>query len=217
MDPATALGVAAAATQFAEQAVMIFDCLYQYSKSVKNAPAKSRELRQELLLLSDLLENLASVFSKQNKSPVLPNASKYSDLLQDLKETMTEMAEKAEITAGKISLKRLVWPFKQKDNEKYLAKVERFKTLFHLALQRLESYVFLKVKPTFRAKVDNIEYLARRIDYIVEHMNLLNLGACLGDFADGTRCRRAAETKCSRFTLTSNSRKAITCLELDLP
>jgi hypothetical protein len=140
MDPVTALGVAGIAAQFAEQAVKIFDRLYQYSKSVKNAPAKSRELRQELLLLSDLLENLASVFSKQKKSNVLPNASKYTDLLQEFKETMAEMAEKAEISEGEVSLKRLAWPFKQKDNENYLAKAERFKSLFQLALQRLESY-----------------------------------------------------------------------------
>lgn len=140
MDPVTALGVAGTAAQFAEQAAKIFDRLYQYSKSVKNAPAKSRELRQELLLLSDLLENLASVFSKQNKSNVLPNASKYADLLQEFKETMVELAEKAEISDGEVSLKRMVWPFKQKDNEDYLAKMERFKSLFQLALQRLESY-----------------------------------------------------------------------------
>jgi hypothetical protein len=140
MDPVTALGVAGTAAQFAEQAAKIFDRLYQYSKSVKNAPAKSRELRQELLLLSDLLENLASVFSKQNKSNVLPNASKYADLLQEFKETMVELGEKAEISDGEVSLKRMVWPFKQKDNEDYLAKMERFKSLFQLALQRLESY-----------------------------------------------------------------------------
>ena len=143
MDPVTALGVAGTAAQFAEQAAKIFDRLYQYSKAVENAPAKSRELRQDLLLLSDLLENLASVFSKQKNSTVLPNTGKYAELLKEFTDTMAELADKVEISKGEVSLKRLVWPFKQKDNEKYLARMERFKSLFQLALQHLQAYGLL--------------------------------------------------------------------------
>jgi Fungal N-terminal domain of STAND proteins len=140
MDPTTALGVAAAAVQFAEQAIKISDCLYQYFKSVKNAPAKSRELRQEALLLSDVLETLTDLFSDQNKLTILPNATKYADMLTEFKETMAEMAKKVELKKGKLSFKRLTWPFNEKENERYLAKMERFKTSFQLAQQALQSY-----------------------------------------------------------------------------
>jgi len=140
MDRATALGVAAAAGQFAEQALKISDCLYHYFKSVKNAPAKSRELRQEALLLSDVLETLIGLFAAQNQPSILPNASKYAATLKEFQETMAEMADKIEIKKGKFSFKRLAWPFSEKENENYLAKMERFKSSFQLALQALQSY-----------------------------------------------------------------------------
>ena len=140
MDPVSALGVAAAALQFSEQAIIISDSLYQYYKSVKNAPAKSRELRVEALLLSDVLETLTDVFSTQSTSSVLPKAGKYADMLKEFSETTAEMAEKVELKKGKLSFKRLQWPFTEKENEKYLAKLERFKSSFQLALQALESY-----------------------------------------------------------------------------
>jgi Fungal N-terminal domain of STAND proteins len=142
MDPATALGVAGAVAQFAEQALKISDCLYQYFKSVKNAPAKSRELRQEALLLSDVLETLTDLFSAQNKPSVLPNAGKYADMLKEFRETMADMAKKVEIKKGELTFKRLAWPFTEKENGNYLTKMERFKSSFQLALQALQSYDF---------------------------------------------------------------------------
>lgn len=140
MDPVTALGIAGTAVQLAEQTLRISDCLYQYFKSVKNAPAKSRELRQEALLLSDVLETLAALFSAQNKQTVMPHSGKYADMLQEFKETMAEMAKKVEIKKGKLSFKRLAWPFNERENEKYLARMERFKGSFQLAVQALQSY-----------------------------------------------------------------------------
>jgi hypothetical protein len=154
MDPATALGVAATAAQFAEQAIKVSDSLYQYFKSVKNAPAKSRELRQEALLLSDVLETLADLFSDQKKEPtVLPNASKYVDMLKEFKETIAEMAKKMEIKKDKWSFKRLAWPFNEKENERYLAKMERFKSSFQLAQQALQLYQRLHVELISQFKV----------------------------------------------------------------
>jgi Fungal N-terminal domain of STAND proteins len=140
MDPVTALGVAGTVAQFAEQTLRISDCLYQYFKGVKNAPAKSRELRQEALLLSDVLETLTTLFSANKKPTVLPSLSQYEEMLQEFKETIAEMAKKVEIKKGKLSFKRLAWPFTEKENEKYLARMERFKGSFQLALQALQSY-----------------------------------------------------------------------------
>lgn len=140
MDPVTAVGVAAAALQLSEQAINISDSLYQYFKSVKNAPAKSRELRLEALLLSDVLETLADVFSAQSASNVSPKAGKYGDMLKEFSETAAEMVKKVELKKGKLSIQRLQWPFTEKENEKYLAILERFKSSFQLALQALNSY-----------------------------------------------------------------------------
>jgi len=152
MDPVSALSVAAAAAQFAEQVLIISERLYQFFKTVKNAPKLSRELRQEALLLSDTFENLRSVFTA-HASKALQKASPSADLLQGFEETIKQIAARVEIKEGEASWKRLVWPFTQKENEDYLAKLERFKSSFQLALQVLQSYFFLPPSLTWQLEV----------------------------------------------------------------
>ena len=137
------MGIAAAARQLAEQALKISHGLYQYFHNVKDAPKLSRELRQEAILLSDVVENLCSIFSSRDRRSDLPKPGPSADLLHEFKETMMEMANKVEIKDSEISWNRLAWPFTQKENEKYLHRLERFKSSFQLALQELQSYVFL--------------------------------------------------------------------------
>jgi hypothetical protein len=142
MDPVTALGTAAAATQFAEQVLMVYESLYQFFKTVKNAPKQSRELRQEALILSDTLANLQTLFSGQDPYESLSKAgSSTSDLIQEFEETIKEMAAKIEIKSREVSWKRLTWPFTQKENEEYLQKLERYKSSFQIALQTLQWYL----------------------------------------------------------------------------
>ena len=182
MDPATAVGIAAAAGQLAEQALKISHGLYQYFHNVKDAPKLSRELRQEAILLSDVVENLCSIFSSRDRRSDLPKPGPSADLLHEFKETMMEMANKVEIKDSEISWNRLAWPFTQKENEKYLHRLERFKSSFQLALQAFQSYVFLHLVLTVRLKLDNFEFLARRIDYTVQHSHQLNIGIIFGFF-----------------------------------
>jgi len=95
---------------------------------------------------------------------------------------MMEMANKVEIKDGALSWNRFAWPFTQKENERYLQKLERFKSSFQLALQAFQSYVFLHLVLTVRLKLDNFEFLARRIDYTVQHSHQLNIGIIFGFF-----------------------------------
>jgi hypothetical protein len=140
MDPVSALGVAAAACQLAEQVLMISDGLYQYFKEVKQSPKLSRELRQEVLLLSDVLENLRSAFPAEMyvKSLSGPRNTSMNDLIEEFEAVVKKMADRMKIEESGISWKRLRWPFDQKENEKYLEKFERFKSIFQLALQTIQ-------------------------------------------------------------------------------
>jgi hypothetical protein len=139
MDPVSALGIAAAASQFGEQVLIISDGLYQYFKTVKNAPKLSRELRQEALILSDTLENLRPLFSIQDPCNSLSKTgTSTSELIQEFQKTIKAMAAKIEIKDGEASWKRLTWPFTRKENEDYLKKLERYKSSFQTALQTLQ-------------------------------------------------------------------------------
>jgi hypothetical protein len=66
-----------------------------------------------------------------------------NDTVKEFEETVKEMAKHVEIKDKKLSCKRLRWPFDQKDNERYLEKLERFKNIFQLALQTIQKYCCL--------------------------------------------------------------------------
>jgi hypothetical protein len=59
MDPASVVGVTAAA-QFSGFALTISNILMQFILSVKEAPKRSHELIAEILLVSDVLDELKS-------------------------------------------------------------------------------------------------------------------------------------------------------------
>lgn len=72
--------------------------------------------------------------------------------------------------------KRLKWPFTEKENEEYLFKFERYKSMFTLALQVLQRclsfFTGSLCSPTLRNVRDQVE----RISYIVQDSHQMNLG-----------------------------------------
>jgi hypothetical protein len=151
MEPVSALSVAASACQFAEQTLKVSDALIDYFRKVKNAPKLSRELRQEALLLSDVLENLRSVLPGDSQAGPLPNS--LNNTVKEFEDTVKEMAKHVEIKENELSWKRFRWPFDQKDNEKYLEKLERFKNTFQLALQTIQKYCWLPMALILKGNV----------------------------------------------------------------
>jgi hypothetical protein len=53
---------------------------------------------------------------------------------------MNDMQKHIEVQDGEV-IKRLKWPFTQKQNEEYLSRLERYKATFTLALSTLQKYV----------------------------------------------------------------------------
>lgn len=141
LDPVSAISVAASACQFAEQTTKLFNALNDYFSKLRNAPELSRELRKEAFLLSDVLAELGSSFSADDQDNSLPKTKEVTDMIKEFEETIKAMAERVEIKDKEISLKRFQWPFEQRESEKYLRKLERFKTTFQLALQTRQKYL----------------------------------------------------------------------------
>jgi len=139
MDPVSALGVAAAACQFAGLTANVADGLYSYYRKVRQAPKLSKELRKEALLLSDVLEDLKSTLPADVPihSPSSPSGA-LSNIVNEFAESIKKMAERIEINDRELSLKRLKWPFTQEENETYFKKLERFKSSFQLVLQTVQ-------------------------------------------------------------------------------
>jgi hypothetical protein len=141
MDPVSALGVAAAAAQFAGLALSVSNKLVQFISSVKEAPKKSRELISEISIVSHTLEDLKSTLeATQSTDGSLTNATfkGFADLLN-------EMTARIEVKENDIQ-KRLKWPFTEKQNKEYLERVERYKNTFNFALNSLQMYLLIFFK-----------------------------------------------------------------------
>ncbi len=138
MNPLSALAIAAATTQFVESSTKIFEALFGYWQSVKEAPKRSKELQQEMFLISNVLIDLRSALASHPKGLRVPK------IAAPLGRTATEFAKTMDALTSRIQVKeqdifkRLKWPFDEKENEIFIQKLERFKGTFTLALEVLQ-------------------------------------------------------------------------------
>ena len=128
MDPATAVGLAASVTEIA---LGLFFNLSKFYRTVRNAPAQSKSLREEIDSLVDLLVDLQEIFEQepadQGQLPPLKEFENMYKLLYDLRVRTTPSQ-----TNGVI--RRLQWPFHQAETKEILSKIERFKGSLNTAL-----------------------------------------------------------------------------------
>lgn len=66
MDPVTAIGLAASAAQLGDYTISIARSILRYTSEVKEAPGWSAELRNELLIMSGILQNV-KITSRQHR------------------------------------------------------------------------------------------------------------------------------------------------------
>jgi len=148
VDPATAVGLAASASQLAGQALGVVRSLWNYGEAFKNAPKDSAELRRELGTLYDLLRSLNVAISNNTAG-----SASLKDSFRELESMLDEMNNRVKPwrTAG---LNRMTWPFKMDENKRFLSRITRYNQAFSLALDiqivysNLLSYVYSPVGPT---------------------------------------------------------------------
>lgn len=141
MDPVSAFGIAAGAAQFVDLATNVFVGLFKYFQSVKQAPKLSQELQHEAYLVSTVLRDLTSTFeSMNNTSIIMGSTNTLNDAVVEFSNTMADMESRIAIKDGEL-IKRLKWPFTEKENQKYLSRLERYKKTFSLALSTVQMYV----------------------------------------------------------------------------
>lgn len=133
MDPVTVIGLVASVAQLAGVARVIVASMCLYFDAVKDAPKNSRELRQELFTICDLLDSLDDVLtSPSTKSSFMAPESlksaitEFQAILEDMKARVAESQTKG--------VRRLKWPFTKEENERLLSKLQRYKGTFNLAL-----------------------------------------------------------------------------------
>jgi len=139
MDPISAFGVAGGAVQFLDLATNVFLGLFNYFQSVTQAPKLSHELQQEAFLISTILRDLKSIIESTN-NPTTESETRLNDTIEEFVNTMTDIQRRIAVKDSDI-IKRLKWPFTEKENEKYLSRLERYKNAFMLALNCVQRYI----------------------------------------------------------------------------
>ena len=143
MDPLSALAIATSTTQFLEQTITVIQGLYDYWKTVSEAPQRSRQLQAEIIQVSNVLADLQSALQSIPKDVQLPKTIKsLSETSKEFVKVMNEMASGIEVQKKQFG-KRLKWPFDERQNKKYLSKVEAFKGIATLALNIVQLYFWL--------------------------------------------------------------------------
>ena len=135
MDPITILGAVAASAQLAGTTAQFSFQLYRFYCDVKKAPTKSKELCNEVSELATVMESLArtiKIVEESSDNVIIDVIS--DDSLQKYAQFLNELSSRILVNKNDIK-KKLKWPLSTKDNETLIAKIERQKSTFNLALQ----------------------------------------------------------------------------------
>ena len=133
MDPITAVGLVASVAQLAEGAGQTFSALFRFFDDVRMAPKRSRELRQELGILCDLLCMLENALTSPSSSRMWSIPDSLSSTLSDFQTMLDTMNIRIDNRQTQ-GIRRLKWPFTNDENERYLSRIERFKGTFNSLL-----------------------------------------------------------------------------------
>jgi len=136
MDPVTAVSLASSITDLAELTFNVFANLYKYYRNIRDAPARSAELRQELDILLDILGTAQEYVERHPGElfgpTLIEELSSLRQLLSDL-----ERRTRPQSTAG---FRRLQWPFHASENDHILSRIQRHKSNLMFRFDLHQSY-----------------------------------------------------------------------------
>jgi len=123
LDPVTAIGLIASASQLAEAAVTIVMNLNTHYQRVRNADTRSADLRKELTVLADALSDAQDLFER---NPELLERSSITNVFEEIRPLLHTLLLRTTPKETK-GFRKLLWPFKENENSEILSKIERFK------------------------------------------------------------------------------------------
>jgi len=130
LDPVTTIGLVASADQLAAAAVTIVTNLNTYYQRVRNADTRAADLRQELTVLADALNDAQDLFER---IPELLKRSSIVNVFEEIRKLLRELLSRTTPEETR-RFRKLLWPFKEKENSEILSKLERFKANLSIRL-----------------------------------------------------------------------------------
>lgn len=138
-----------------------------YIGAVKRASDDIRDLTQELVALKQVLVILQDYASRNPQSIAFQKLSVKDGPLQKCAVELSRLRLKLEPKTGlKGMIKSLTWPFNQTETMQNIARIERHKSLFSLALAADHMWVNQSIFYTF--SVISMDYFMNNTDIIVD-------------------------------------------------
>lgn len=139
MDPATIIGLVAAARQLLDQGTTVLKYVSGLYREVKTAPTQADTLFHEITTMLGVvtslkftLDNIPDRISQSQRTPI-------TNSIETLTEMLQEMAKRCHKNQT-IGLGRLKWPFEAKEMDKYIGGIQRYRGLLAFALQNEQLY-----------------------------------------------------------------------------
>ena len=133
VDPVSVIGLVASLEQLAAAATNIVCNMYKYYEAVRDAPKRSKELRDEMGAMSDQLNDLVHVVTYKSTASTFHVPTPFTASVKELQTMLDEMNDRVQPskTEGR---RRLKWPFTKDQNEQLLQRMERYKTMLNTTL-----------------------------------------------------------------------------------
>jgi hypothetical protein len=96
-----------------------------YIQNVREAPARSQQLRAQLRTVVQLAEYIEQLL---NDKPQLPVAS-LQQAMDEFRVILDELIHRVR-AASTTGARRFLWPFSESETDKYLTDIEHYKTTF---------------------------------------------------------------------------------------
>jgi hypothetical protein len=132
------VGFVASVAQLADLAVKVFGDLHRYYHGVKNAPARAKDLREELGGILGIIETLKDVLS-DTPSRVGISSETLEKVVSQFTEALVDTEKRVAAERAK-GIQRMKWPFSEHETQEAIEKIERFKNTFNLALNLEQTY-----------------------------------------------------------------------------
>jgi len=134
LDPITAIGLASSLDQLAATAANIVSNMYKYYNTVRDTPKRSKELRNEIGVVSDTLKEIVEVITSALMADTYKVPNFFSGLVAEMRITLDEMNKRVQPSETEGHKRWLKWPFSKEENERLLSKIERFMKYLSMTL-----------------------------------------------------------------------------------
>lgn len=164
---AEAIGLAASIASILQIAAQITQLSYSYVSDVKNAPKTQKQYLQELSAFTDVLFRAEQAIQEAEATGLLPSrpTSLNDEVLRDCRKNLSALHLDLEKR-----LRRLLWPFQEKELKKYIDVLHRFRAIFADFL----STNILYESPTIIGFVANVYRIATNATY--KKVTIINEG-----------------------------------------